>query len=221
MSYDLNCATLDARIYLINFLISHIIETLHFNQNILLLNYLYKPGFDISTSSEPIRFIKNYYDNKMLMYRTKKGLLLQKDGKQQLVVYDGEEWVNAESEDYQDFKDEIKNVVLNMESLNNVVGFIGIFKNDYLIFKVKFMNIKRHKGARCDQAGKIETIKTLNKILEDEIYTAENTKGISQFELCIRQEFLLRYYDITKRNRKRWFLTPVEAIIKNIEKLTL
>jgi len=61
----------------------------------------------------------------------------------------------------------------------------------------------------------------LNKILEDEIYTAENTKGISQFELCIRQEFLLRYYDITKRNRKRWFLTPVEAIIKNIEKLTL
>jgi len=209
------------RNYLINFLISHIIETLHFNQNILLLNYLYKPGFDISTSSEPIRFIKNYYDNKMLMYRTKKGLLLQKDGKQQLVVYDGEEWVNAESEDYQDFKDEIKNVVLNMESLNNVVGFIGIFKNDYLIFKVKFMNIKRHKGARCDQAGKIETIKTLNKILEDEIYTAENTKGISQFELCIRQEFLLRYYDITKRNRKRWFLTPVEAIIKNIEKLTL
>ena len=209
------------RNYLINFLISHIIETLSFNQNILLLNYLYKNNIDISLLPDTIRLVKNYYDDKILMYRTKKGLLLQKDGKQQLVIYDGEEWVNAESEDYQDFKDEIKNIVLSMESLNNVVGFIGIFKNDYLIFKVKFMNIKRHKGARCDQAGKIETIKTLNKILEDEIYTTENTKGISQLELCIRQEFLLRYYDLTKRNRKRWFLSPIEAIIKNIEKITL
>jgi hypothetical protein len=204
---------------LITFLISHIIETLLFPQNILLLNYLYntKPK-DIT---ETLRLIKDYYDNKMLIYRSKKGILLQKEGKQQLVIYDGEEWVNAESEDYQDFKDEIKNVVTQLTSFNTIVGFIGMFKNDYLTFKVKFMNIKRHKGARCDQSGKIETIKTLNKILDNETYNTENTKGISQLELCVRQEFLLRLYDLTKRNRKRWYLTPVEAIITNIEKLTL
>jgi hypothetical protein len=202
------------------FLVSHIVETLPFKQNILLLNYLYNTSIDKSTLSEMFSIIKKYYDDKVLIYRNKKALLLQKDGKQQLVIYE-EEWINAESEDYQDFKDEIKSVVNNMDSLNNVVGFIGIFKNDFLVFKVKFMNIKRHKGARCDQAGKIETIKTLNKILEDEIFTTENTKGISQLELCIKQEFLLRSYDTTKRNGKRWFLTPVEAIIKNIEKITL
>jgi len=202
---------------LIKFLISHITETLLFKETILLLNYLY----NTDALSDTLKLLKKYYDDNMLVYRSKKGFLLQKDGKQQLVIYDGEEWVNAESEDYQDFINEIKNLIDNMQSLGNVVGFIGIFKNDYLIFKIKFMNIKRHKGARCDQAGKIETIKSLNKILETETYNTENTKGIGQTELCIRQEFTLRLYDSNNKDRKRWFLNPIEAILKNVEKLTL
>lgn len=202
---------------LIKLLVAHIVETLAFNQHILLLNYLY----NTDSLSDTLKLLKKYYDDNMLVYRSKKGFLLQKDGKQQLVIYDGEEWVNAESEDYQDFINEIKSLIDNMQSLSNVVGFIGIFKNDYLIFKIKFMNIKRHKGARCDQAGKIETIKSLNKILETETYNTENTKGIGQTELCIRQEFTLRLYDSNNKDRKRWFLNPVEAILKNIEKLTL
>ena len=203
---------------LVKFLISHIVETLLFNQNILLLNYLYTTTDELH---EPLKLIKQYYDDKMLIFRTKKALLLQNEGKQQLVIYDDGEWVTAESEDYQDFAIEIRNVIENMSSLSNIVGFIGTFKNDFLVFKIKFMNIKRHKGARCDQAGKIETIKSLNKILERDVYNTENTKGIGQIELCIRQEFMLRYYDITNKERKRWFLSPTEAIIKNIEKLTL
>ena len=203
---------------LIKFLIAHITETLLFNQSILLLNYLYASESELT---DIFRLIKQYYEGRMLIFRTKKGLILQRDGKQQLVIYDGEEWINGESEDYQDFSNEIRNLIESMSSLSNIVGFIGIFKNDYLIFKIKFMNIKRHKGARCDQAGKIETIKSLNKILDSEVFNAENTKGIGQIELCIRQEFTLRHYDEMKKERKRWFLNPVEAIIKNIEKLTL
>lgn len=207
------------RNYLIKYLISHIIETLLFKQQILLLNYLYNtPEKQLS---ESLNLIKNYYDNKILVFSNNKAILLHKEGTQQLVVYDGEEWVNAQSEDYQDFSNEIRDVIQNMSSLSNIVGFIGTFKNDFLVFKIKFMNIKRHKGARCDQSGKIETIKNLNKILEREVYNSENTKGIGQIELCIRQEFLLRYYDDIKKDRKRWFLSPVEAIIKNIEKITL
>jgi superfamily II DNA or RNA helicase len=206
------------RNYLIKFLIAHIAETLLFKQTILLLNYLYNPESELS---DILRLMKKYYDDIMLIYINKKGLITQKEGKQQLIIYDGEEWINAESEDYQDFANEIRNIIDNMISLSNIVGFIGIFKNDYLIFKIKFMNIKRHKGARCDQAGKIETIKNLNKILESDVFNAENTKGIGQIELCIRQEFTLRYYDSIKKERKRWFLSPIEGIIKNIEKITL
>jgi len=203
---------------LIKFLISHIAETLLFKETIILLNYLYTTKNELSI---PLQLIKQYYDDNMLIFRTKKGLLLHKENKQQLVIFEEDEWINAESEDYQDFMREIKNLIENMSSLSNIVGFIGVFKNDFLVFKIKFMNIKRHKGARCDQAGKIETIKNLNKILDSDVYNAENTKGIGLIELCIRQEFMLRYYDTTKKERKRWFLNPTEAIIKNIEKLTL
>ena len=83
------------------------------------------------------------------------------------------------------------------------------------------MDIKRNKGARCDQAGKMETIKTLNRIYGEERYNKENTKGIGQTELCIRQEFSLRLSDIDRNNNKRWFLTPVEAVLINIEKMIL
>ena len=83
------------------------------------------------------------------------------------------------------------------------------------------MDIKRNKGARCDQSGKIETIKTLNRIYGEDVYSKENTKGIGQLELCIRQELSLRLSDIDKKDNKRWFLTPVEAVLINIEKMTL
>lgn len=205
------------RNYLIKFLIAHISENLLFNQSILLLNYLYSRDAELT---DVLRLMKQYYEEKMLVFRSKKGLMLERDGKQQLVIYDEEEWINAESEDYQDFASEIRNLIESMNSLSNIVGFIGRLK-DFLVFKIKFMNIKRHKGATCVQAGKIETVKSLNKILESEVFNAQNTKGIGQIELCIRQEFTLRYYDATKKERKRWFLSPIEAIIKNIEKLTL
>jgi hypothetical protein len=205
---------------LIKTLISHMVETLTFENSILLLNYL----FDESKSeefSDIIKLIKQYYDSKLLTYRNNKGLIVLKDGKQQLIVYNNNKWIVAESEDYNDFSNAIKGVISNIRPLNNVVGFIGLFKNDYLIFKVKTMDLKRNKGARCDQSGKIETIKTLNRIYGEEKYNKENTKGISQIELCIRQELTLRIFDNNKKEGKRWFLTPSEAVLINIEKMTL
>ena len=90
-----------------------------------------------------------------------------------------------------------------------------------MIFKVKDMTLKRHKGARCDQAGKKETLKVLNKIVGKEEYTIENTKETMQIELCSLQEFLLRYFDYTKKENKRWYLSPEEAVINNIENIRI
>jgi hypothetical protein len=207
---------------LIKCVIGHIIELLSFQDTILLLNYLY----DINTESiltDIMKSFKLYYDEKILMFKTTKGLMLLNDGKQQLIVYDNisSKWNIAEGEDYNDFSPQIKLMISKILPINNVIGFIGMFKSDYLIFKVKTMDIKRNKGARCDQAGKIETIKTLNRIYGEDKYSKENTKGIGQIELCIRQEFSLRLSDIDKKDNKRWFLTPVEAVLINIEKMTL
>ena len=98
------------------------------------------------------------------------------------------------------------------------MGFIADFKKDYMIFKVKQLQ-KRNKGARCDQSGKIETIKLLNLIVGTQKYTAENTKHINQKQLCVLQEYILRIYDYNNKDGKRWFLDPYIAILINIEKI--
>lgn len=212
----------NSREKLLQCLIGHIVELLSFQETILLLNYLYDTTVEAELS-DLMRLVKAYYDTKIMTFKRTNGLLILKDGKQQLIVQDSInfKWNIAEGEDYNDFAEQIKNSIARILPINNVLGFVGMFKKDYLIFKVKTMDIKRNKGARCDQSGKIETIKTLNRIYGEERYSKENTKGIGQLELCIRQEFSLRLFDMDKKNNKRWFLTPVEAVLINIEKLTL
>ena len=60
----------------------------------------------------------------------------------------------------------LKKKIIKLTDMNQYVGFIGDFKNEFNIFKVKNLDDKRSKGARCDQAGKSDTIKLLNSILQ-------------------------------------------------------
>ena len=161
------------------------------------------------------------------------GLLLFHEKKEPpcaLVVlpYETREWRIAEPEDERDYE-----LILgeyqtkHIQNMNMVIGFISFFKKEYLIFKVKVMSKKRDKGARCDQSGKTETITIINSILSlnsatsgDEYkLTIENTKHRTQRELCVFQEFLLRTLNHNRVNGRKWFFTPSEATLCNIEKL--
>ena len=120
----------------------------------------------------------------------------------------------------------VKNILIFQESeYNKIIGFIGYEKsNRYLVFKTKDMNSKRDTGARCDEAGKIKTIAKLNEILGENKYTNESTKAkkdedgniiseaVGQVELCVLQEFILRFFNTIKRDEKKWFFTPELAI---------
>ena len=111
--------------------------------------------------------------------------------------------------------------------MNMIIGFISLFKAEYLVFKAKVMSKKRDKGARCDQSGKTETISIINSILmmnaathrDDYKLTIDNTKQRTQKELCVFQEFLLRTFHRKRVNGRKWFFTPCEALLCNIEKL--
>jgi hypothetical protein len=89
------------------------------------------------------------------------------------------------------------------------------------------MSKKRDKGARCDQSGKTDTISKINTLLslnastsgEEYKLTTENTKTRTQRELCVFQEFLFRTFNRNRVNGRKWFFTPSEAILCNIEKL--
>jgi hypothetical protein len=142
--------------------------------------------------------------------------------------YESPEWSFAEPEDERDFS-----VILStaqtqyIRSMNMIIGFITYFKREYLIFKVKMMQKKRDKGARCDQAGKADTIAMINNILAnnpktsgDEFrLTIETTKDRTQKELCVFQEFLLRSFNENRVNGKKWFFTPGESLLCDIEKM--
>ena len=142
--------------------------------------------------------------------------------------YETREWTVAEPEDERDFELLLGKIQTEqIQRMNMIIGFISLFKMEYLVFKAKVMSKKRDKGARCDQSGKTETISIINSILmmnsatqSDEYkLTNENTKQRTQKELCVFQEFLLRTFHRKRINGRKWFFTPCEALLCNIEKL--
>jgi hypothetical protein len=115
---------------------------------------------------------------------------------------------------------------------NKHVGFIGYGKNNKVLeFKTKDMTSKRDTGAICRQATKSKNLTKLNEILGEEKYTIENTKTekdangnviketIGNDEVCVLEEFVLRFFDATKKDNKKWFLTPEMALLHNFYKI--
>jgi hypothetical protein len=162
-----------------------------------------------------------------------RGLLLFHEKKEEqyaLIVlrYETREWVLAEPEDENDYELLLGKLQTDhIQNMNMMIGFVSFFKKEYLIFKVKNMTKKRDKGARCDQSGKTDTITVINNILmsnartQGDTYklTIENTKQRTQKELCVFQEFLLRAFNANRVNDRKWFLSPSEALLCNVERL--
>ena len=162
-----------------------------------------------------------------------RGLLLFNEKKEEhyaLVVlrYETREWVLAGPEDERDYELLLGKLQSDhLQNINMFVGFVSFFKKEYLIFKVKNMSKKRDKGARCDQSGKTETITIINNIIMSNVatqgdeykLTIENTKHRTQKELCVFQEFLLRAFNATRVNGRKWFFSTAEALLCNVERL--
>jgi hypothetical protein len=209
------------------FLIEHILEKISFNDTYELLNYIY---FKKSLSDIEQK-IKKYYDGKILSNKGVKGVILSKKNiqlkrnTQFLLVLSKTSWVDGKQEDYTDLAPALKVLIIPLSSYNINIGFMGPFKDeDINIFKVKNMADKRSKGARCDQSGKSDTIKLLNTIIgkdknDEYIFNDDNIKGKNKTEFCVLQEMYLRYFNKIGKDNKRWFLSPEESIINDLEKI--
>ena len=196
------------------FILESIIELLSFKDTNNVLDYLFFS--QINTDFELL--VKAYYEKHLLKDKNIIGIIIPKENTIHLLVKSDTKWVKGQQEDYVDLTNEIKNKIIKVSNINQYVGFIGDFKNEYNIFKVKNLDDKRSKGARCDQSGKLEIIKILNAILGENKYTNINTKGRNKIEFCVIQEIVLRYFNKEKNNNKIWFLNPQESVINNIEK---
>jgi superfamily II DNA or RNA helicase len=214
----------DSKEYLLHFLIAHMIELLLFEEKLELLNYIYSLNEIVANSIE--YFIKEYFERKSIITKKFSALILYNLNKRKILILDGEEkkWVEAGPEDQREIAEtgEVRELLnFKISDYNVIVGFMGYEKNNkYLTFKTKDMLSARDTGARCDEAGKNKTIQILNKIIGEEKYTKENTKiikdddknviqdAMGHVELCIIQEFILRYFDRIRKNEKKWFLSP-------------
>ena len=217
----------DSKDYLLDFLIAHMIELLLFHEKLDLMNYIYSiPEF----KNNSVEFmIKDYFERKSILIKSQNYIILYDLNVMKIMILnDNNIWIESEPEEQREFEKnpEVKSLLdFKISDYNKIVGFIGYEKNyKYLIFKTKDMLAKRDTGARCDESGKNKSIEILNKIVGEEKYTKENTKilkdekgkviqeATGQIELCIWQEFILRYFDKIKKNNTKWFLTPEMAI---------
>jgi len=228
--------------FLVEYLVAHIVETLLFNEKLELMNYIYSlENIEKGTFEE---FIRKYFDKNILVVNNSQIYIMYKLNKKMVMVLENNEWKETEPEDEREINEELKKILknkeknenmyvkvkelldLNIDDCNEFVGFIGYEKdNKNLIFKTKNMTSNRDTGAICSQAGKIKTMNLLNKIIGEEKYTNETTKivkegnkiiqqALGEQQLCVLQEFILRYFNTIKKDGKKWFLTP-EAAISN------
>jgi len=216
----------DSREMLIDFLVAHMIELLLFTEKLDLMNYIYSLT-ELNKSSLTF-MIKEYFERKGVTTKHFNAIIMYNLNKIKIMILKNNKWIEAEPEDQKEIAEtrEVMDILnLKVNDYNQIIGFIGYEKsNNYLVFKTKDMLAKRDTGARCDEAGKNKTLDILNKIVGEEKYTKENTKilkdedknvvqeAIGHVELCVLQEFLLRYFDKIRRNGKKWFFTPEMAI---------
>ena len=206
-----------------DFVISHLIESLMYTEKIELLHYLNLSNEKCKKIEGDIFLvkIKKYFCEKII-YTPNLTAIVLFDGPSRTanlkinILHKNNNWKPAEPEDIRDLGAIINEKYKLKKIFNEFVGFIGFEeKQKYMVFKVKDTTKQRHTGSRCDQAGKKKTIDLLNKILGREEFTKENTKGMVQQELCIRQEFLLRNLEREQKDGKTWFLTPELAVISD------
>ena len=159
----------------------------------------------------------------------KRGIYLQEGNAFILYVFEDGIWKKGEKTDNDEFTPHLVRIISGMiKKLSPIYGFIIPFKDtNELIFKSKITEQKRQSGARCDQASKKDTIKTLNLILENvngkcpsTMFDDEIVKSIGNIELCCYTEIVLRCYNHHSVQKKTWFVNPEFAqnildILKN------
>jgi hypothetical protein len=218
------------------FVVDHMIESLLFKDKVDLMNYIYSLESIQKESIEFL--IKNYFvKNSIKIEGTDiEAIVLFNLNKMAIMILNrNNEWIRGEPEDERKVRESVAGKPffdrIIRESYNTVIGFMGYEKNNAnLSFKTKNLDSSRDTGARCDEVGKGKMLETdpsskdykksMKFILGITKYTQESTKkivdkdknviqeAVSQIELCIIEEFYMRYYNETEKNGLKWFLTP-------------
>lgn len=192
---------------LIGILLNNILDSLLYKDKLSILKYVFQLKIIQKNSIE--EKIKQYFENKFIHDKNLIGIFLYniKDKKEEkkIFILKNNDFIEGEKQDELDLEKIIKTKYIN-KKYNNIIGFMDYDKTyTSIIFKTKNITKKRNTGFRCSDGKKVDIIKTLNDILEDDKFTKENTKDLIGMDLCIYQNFVLRYFNNIHKNDKIWF----------------
>jgi hypothetical protein len=133
-------------------------------------------------------------------------------------------WSKALNEDRRDLAEtlpalELPKFVANspQSPLNDHIGFIGFETNlQYMVYKVKNMMNSRSIGFRCDFVGKGKVVEFMNQLEHTDKYSSKMSENAE--ELCVRQEMMMRAFNLEKRDGKVWFVPTEVAIMNEFER---
>jgi len=223
----------ESRKYLISLLVAHMIELLLFEEKVHVMNYLY--SLDSISNDSFEKYAKEYFEANTITTKDFTVFITYKLNKRMVLKLEDNKWVETGSEDQREIAaapQTKKFLAFNENDYNNIVGFVGYLKgNAGLAFKTKNMNSARDTGAICKNAGKSKNLALLNEIVGENKYTIETTKAVKNEdgevvyeavgneELCVLEEFILRYFNAVSYKNKQWFFTPEMAIYHKLYKV--
>jgi hypothetical protein len=199
--------------FISDLVVEHLIDFLSFEDKVELLNYFYST--DVETNEKSLNYKVFQYLTSAIITIGNVNCInlydksLQKVYKMIVDVEGKKRWVEADALTISRFTKVLSGKNLE-KPYNKIIGFIDYDKIDnMLVFKLMDTENKRNTGARCDQVGnKLKSIVKLNEILKDEIemdenirFTKINSKEQVQQELCIFQEFILRFFNKVKTDK--------------------
>jgi hypothetical protein len=210
------------------FLISHIIEELLYNEMLQLLNYM----DSLNVEDEVEMLIKTYLEDKLIKNKNLIGIVLFDDNnKRQILIKDEEigRWKRVEKgdADENELAPKIAEMIIKVqppkEKLNEILGFMSLNINgNEMIFKIKNFANPRSTGITCG-TDKNESIRTLLKILnkgkEQNDEDSKVLQGYKPLQICAKVEFYLRLKDKKLEKGKRYFLNNTEANLIGLDKL--
>ncbi len=214
------------------YMVEHMLDMLLLPDKMVLLNELYITNSNKiekdETKQKILEIIKMYFEYRKMENAEKTAFILNKgNGWKLFIKPEADEeimdgiWNEGEPEDYRLFEKELDKYTIDDDKINIIVGFINMFKDKEMFFKIKDVRQARNNsGARCgDSTGKADVIKLINVLFTTPMY--DDSTEILHFGLCVILEILMRYFNEIQRDGKVYFLTPEESAVNDIVHFSL
>jgi hypothetical protein len=167
--------------------------------------------------------LKEYFDKKIMNHLSKKSIYLARNNAIAIYIQQApfsKIWTEAEPIEYEEIMEIIKQNKMPRRPINKIIGFMHMFKDKNMVFKIKNISQKRNNfGAKCINESKGDIIRVINEVVNKPLYTEENTKSISKVGLSVILQILMAEYTlrpIKSIQNKTYFLNPEESLLTKI-----